>query len=114
ATSSLDFTAAQTVGNLVTVTRVTPGSSLSFYNGSAGSVHVVVDVLGYNEKDNAGATYHPSDPARVLDTRAGTGTTAGPVAAGGSTTLTLPANKVPNGATAVLLNVTPITPGAYG
>ena len=43
ATSSLNFTAGRTIPNLAIV----PGAAVSVYNGSAGTVQVVVDEYGY-------------------------------------------------------------------
>jgi hypothetical protein len=45
-TSSLNFTARETVPNLVIV-PVGPDGDVDFYNGSAGSVQVVADVSGW-------------------------------------------------------------------
>jgi alpha-tubulin suppressor-like RCC1 family protein len=54
----------------------------------------------------AASTFTPLTPVRVLDTRSG-----GPVGAGGTVTLDL-ASRVPASATAVVLNVTGVTPTA--
>jgi hypothetical protein len=53
--------------------------------------------------------FTPVSPVRVLDTRAGTGAPTGPVGAGRVVTLDLSA-RVPASATAVVLNVTGVSP----
>jgi alpha-tubulin suppressor-like RCC1 family protein len=58
------------------------------------------------------STYTPRTPVRVLDTRNGTGGVSGPVGAGGTITLDLAA-QVPSTTTAVVLNVTAVTPTAH-
>jgi alpha-tubulin suppressor-like RCC1 family protein len=57
------------------------------------------------------STFTPSSPVRVLDTRDGTGGPAGAVGAGRTVTLDLAA-RVPATATAVILNVTAVSPTA--
>jgi alpha-tubulin suppressor-like RCC1 family protein len=54
--------------------------------------------------DSSGSVYVPMSPVRVFDTRA-----ASPLGPGGSSTLSL-ANRVPEGTTAVVLNVTGVSP----
>jgi hypothetical protein len=46
ATSNLNFAKGQSVSNVV-VTKVGANGTVAFYNGSAGSVHIQADVLGY-------------------------------------------------------------------
>ena len=86
-TSSLNFTAGQTVSNLVTVpvaqnTLIDSGESkehlpaINVYN-HAGSAHVIVDILGYY-RPGATGKYEAAAPTRLLDTREGTGTKIGP------------------------------------
>jgi hypothetical protein len=72
-TSNLNFTAGDTVPNLVTA-KLGAGGSVQLYN-AMGSTHVVVDVAGwYDDGTSAtGATYHPVTPSRILDTRNGPG-----------------------------------------
>ncbi len=104
--STLNMTAGSTVPNLA-VARVGSGGMVSIYN-NAGTVDVVVDVEGwYSTSAGAGSRYTALPPARVLDTRNGTGA-AGPVA--GGTSIDVPiagAGGVPaSGVSAVVLNVT--------
>jgi hypothetical protein len=108
--SNLNFTAGVSVPNLVTA-RVGDGGSVSIYN-DAGTVDVVADVQGWysNAVDAVGSSYVPVNPARLLDTRAGTGTggTVAPVPAGTLIQLQVAgAGGVPaSGARAVVLNMT--------
>ncbi|MFB9440047.1 FlgD immunoglobulin-like domain containing protein [Streptomyces showdoensis] len=94
AASNLNFTAGQTVPNLVVV-PVKDGK-VTFYN-RAGSVDLLADVAGYFKPGASGAEYKPVTPARLMDTRTGA-----PLGAGG--TVSLPIDRP--GATAVVLNVT--------
>ena len=67
----------------------------------------------------AGAYFGDYGPQRILDTRTGLGTKAGPVAAGGTLKLKVTGlgsigGPIPAGITAVALNVTAVTPAAGG
>jgi parallel beta-helix repeat protein len=115
--SNVNYTAGQTVPNLV-VAKVGANGRVSFYN-NAGSADVVVDVAGwyaFNSRSTdpwywAGARYTSVNPARILDTRAGLGAKLGPTSSlqlqvtgrGG-----VPATSV----SAVILNVTVTDPTA--
>lgn len=84
--SSLNFTKGVNVPNLVTVKVGTDGD-VCFYAHS--QVQIIADLSGYYADDFAarpGFHYHELDPARILDTRDGTGLqdgrVAGPLAAG--------------------------------
>ena len=113
--SSLNWTAGQTVPNLVEV-AVGPTGGVNIFN-SSGLTDVIVDVEGYVATPNAtpGAIglFNPAVPSRILDTRNQTGgsTTLGP-----NSTITLPVagdGIVPaSGAAAVVLNVTVTNPSA--
>jgi hypothetical protein len=112
--SNLNFTAGQTVPNLVTV-KVGADGRVSLFN-AAGSVHVIADVAGWYGPDSPtpGGRYTPVTPSRVLDTRTGNGA---PVAKlGPSATLGLQVTGrggVPeSGVAAVVLNVTVTEPTA--
>ncbi len=108
--SNLNLTPGQILPNLVTV-AVGPGRTVSVYN-ALGSVNVLADLQGfYAPAGGAGATL--LTPARVLDTRTGTGVRRGPIGADSTVTLTVPG--LPATATAVVLNVTGILPtvGTY-
>jgi hypothetical protein len=73
-TSSLNFAAAVTRANLVTVPLASDGT-FRLYN-SAGRTHVVVDVLGWYHAagtvpatSDLGAAYYPDVPRRLYDSR---------------------------------------------
>jgi hypothetical protein len=113
--SNLNWAAGQTVPNLVTV-QVANGN-VDFYNGSAGTVHIVADLAGYFSHDATASSYTPVTPARMLDTRAAIGV-PGTTAVQSGQTLTLQvagAGGVPaSGVTAVVLNVTVTEPSSFG
>ena len=72
ATSNLNFTAGQTVANLVIV-PIGPDGQVGFYN-LAGSTDLVVDLEGYMEPGNGRAgLLNSMAPNRIADTRAGSG-----------------------------------------
>jgi glucose/arabinose dehydrogenase len=104
--SNLNFDPGKTVPNLV-VARLGAGGRLSMYN-SAGSTHVVVDVAGWYSGSGAGneGRLQPITPARILDTRTGTG---GGVRLGPGASLDLEVSGrggvPPTGARAAVLNV---------
>lgn len=104
--STLNMLAGTTVPNLV-VARVGAGGRVSIYN-NLGSVAVVADVQGWYTLAGDGARYSALPPARVLDTRDGTGGTAGKVSGGQEIELNLSgAGGVPTASvSAVVLNVT--------
>jgi len=103
--SNLNFVPGVSVPNLV-IARVGIDGKVSMYN-NVGSVNVVADVQGYFQGDATGSTYIPLNPARVLDTRVGTGGTAAKVGPGGTIELKVTdAGGVPAAGTAVVLNVT--------
>lgn len=103
--SSLNMLPGQTVPNLV-VARVGAGGKVSIYN-NLGSTAVVADVQGWYGVPGAGGRYTPVAPARVLDTRDGTGGTLGKVNGGNAVTLDLRSvGGLPSNVPAVVLNVT--------
>ncbi|MEU8758115.1 N-acetylmuramoyl-L-alanine amidase [Streptomyces sp. NPDC048659] len=103
--SNLNFSAGQTIPNLVVVPVV--NGKVNFYNKS-GSVDLLADVTGYYAKDAAGSTHVNLGPLRLMDTRSGLGVPKAKVGANGTVDLQVtgvqgvPADKV----TAVVLNVT--------
>ncbi|MFI7405675.1 right-handed parallel beta-helix repeat-containing protein [Streptomyces sp. NPDC049541] len=108
--SNLNFTAGQTVANLVTVP--VDGGGVVFHNGSSGTVHVLMDLQGFYGQGGSG--FKPASPTRVLDTRSGLGTSsAGAIAAHGTLSLDL-SGRVPAGTTAVVLNLTVTRPTEHG
>jgi len=106
--SNLNFSPGQTVPNLVTV-QVANGE-VSFKNNSSGTVEVIADLEGFYGPGGYG--YQPGTPARVLDTRSGTGA-QGPVAANGVLKLDL-SGKVPADTAAVAMNLTVTGPQKGG
>jgi len=113
--SNLNWLAGQTVPNLVEVPLGIAGQ-VTIYN-SAGRVDVIFDIAGYVSTDAPSSVfglYNPLVPARILDTRYGTGVPPG--ALGPGATINLPVNGaglVPStGVSAVILNVTVTGPTA--
>ena len=105
--SNLNFTAGEDIPNLVVV-GVGAGGQVSIFNG-VGSVGVIADVVGwYSDTTVAGgARLQAVTPARILDTRNGTGAPVGPLGQGQSLTLQVTGRGgVGANATAVVLNVT--------
>ena len=104
--SNLNYVPGVSVPNLV-IARVGVDGKVSMYN-NLGTVNLAADIQGYFQGDSTGSTYLPLTPARILDTRNGTGGTAAPVGAGGTIELKVTdAGGVPAaGGTAVALNVT--------
>jgi hypothetical protein len=109
-TSNLNFVAGDTRPNAVTV-RLSPDGKARIYN-FAGSAHVIVDVAGWYDT-TVGSLYNSVNPARVVDTRNGTGL-AGKFGQGQTRTFTFPSGIVPAAATAVVLNATVTEPTAGG
>ncbi|MGW7432110.1 hypothetical protein ACWGIN_21485 [Streptomyces sp. NPDC054861] len=105
AASNLNFTAGQTVPNLVVV-PVKDGK-VTFYN-RAGTVDLIADVAGYY-KLGGGASFTGMQPKRLMDTRAGLGVPKAKVGAGGTVTLTVGTKY-----TALAMNVTATNPTASG
>ena len=112
--SNVNVVRSQTVPNMVIVPVGADGKVTVFNN--SGSVHVVIDVLGWFP---SGPLFAGLAPARLLDTRAGTSTVDGQFQGGGMLgadgTLTLRVagrGGVPASATAVVLNVTATNPTA--
>ncbi len=105
ATSSVNAAQASVTPNLVTV-KTSSSGSITVYN-AAGNVDVLVDLEGYYASDS-GDLYSALPPARILDTRSGTGTAVGQVGPNGTVDLHVAgAGGVPSsGVDAVVLNVT--------
>lgn len=101
--SNLNLDRGATNANLVTV-PVPAGGKIWIYDNNAG-VDVIADLAGYYA--DTGSRFTPLAPARVLDTRAGTGTggARSPVGAGQTITLDL-AGKVPAGTSAAVFTLT--------
>jgi hypothetical protein len=67
--SNLNWAAGRTVANVVTVP--VRNGRVALYNNSAGTVHMVADVVGYYSA--TGAVFWAQTPQRLMDTRAGVG-----------------------------------------
>ncbi|MCU1362006.1 MAG: hypothetical protein JWN99_3295, partial [Ilumatobacteraceae bacterium] len=116
--SNLNFVPGQTVPNLVTV-KIGANGKVNVFN-STGATSVVADVVGYytSVRPATGGLFTPLTPARLLDTRDGTGRggAVGPVGAGQTIDLGVTGvGGVPaTGVTAVALNVTVDQPTSAG
>lgn len=108
--SNLNFSAGQTIANLVTV-RVGSDGRVAFVN-AVGSVNVVADLVGWFDDGSVpGDLFNGLTPTRLLDSRSAIGDWNAPLAAGDSGVRDLqvtggPANVVPASATSVVLNLT--------
>jgi hypothetical protein len=117
--SNLNWVAGETVPNLVSV-GLSSNGDVTIFNG-LGSADAIVDLEGYFAPASGGSTageFNPLVPARITDTRAGSGqANAGSTLAAG-TTLNIQvtgAGGVPaTGVTAVVLNVTAVDQTANG
>ena len=117
--STLNFPVGDNRANAVTVALGTDGTLSVTYVGSSASqaatADVVFDVTGYFTPDTSGATYHPLTPARILDSREGTGGLSGTFRAYVARTFQVTgAGGVPAGAVAVTGNVTVTQQSAAG
>ncbi|WP_329565299.1 hypothetical protein [Kitasatospora sp. NBC_01266] len=112
-TSNLNFTAGDTVPNLVTVPVL--NGKVDLKNASS-SVDLIADVTGYFTDSGAGSAFTPITPTRFLDTRYGIGAPQAPVGPGGVASLQVAGvNGVPaTGVTAVVMNVTAVYPTEAG
>ena len=108
--SNVNVGAGQVVPNLVTV-KVDAAGGVNLFN-AAGSVDLLADVTGYYSS-TAPDFYTPLPPTRILDTRNGTGSPVSPVGPAGSIDLQVTGSGgVPDGADAVVLNVTATGPSS--
>jgi hypothetical protein len=107
ATSTVNFGAGEIVANGLTVALSSKGTLSATYMGAAGwTTNLVFDVTGYYTPDMSGATYHPIDPVRLLDTRYNNGLDE-PLQANAPVTFQVTGRGgVPENATAVTGNVT--------
>ena len=123
--SNLNFVAGQTVPNFVTV-KLGQGGKIGVNNtgletgggtlvdipgGGAGTVNVIIDIVGWYTADTAGAYYHAVEPTRILDTRSPVAPSlvANPLWPQTVQPITVSGGGAPiplNGASAVVLNVT--------
>ena len=114
-TSNLDVVPGPPIANLV-ITRVPSDGIVRLYNGSTKPLQLVADVSGYysGSATPQGGYGTIAAPVRILDTRNGTGAARAAAAPHGTVTFTATGHGVPADATAVVLNVIAVTPGAYG
>jgi hypothetical protein len=107
ATSAVNVAPGTPTPNLVTV-KTDAAGNISVYN-RFGTVDVAVDLEGFYARDGAD-TYTALAPARIMDTRFGTGAAAGKVGPAGTVTLHVEgvAGLPSGGVDAVTLNVTAV------
>ncbi|MER6077579.1 hypothetical protein [Streptomyces sp. NPDC001833] len=119
-TSTLDYRAGQTVSNLAVPCAY---SGLFHIYNSAGHVQLIADLQGVYTDDLAnsggdpsarvGGPYVATTPARFLDTRTGLGAPRRALGANGTLTVKVAGvHGVPATASAVLVNLTGVTPTA--
>jgi hypothetical protein len=116
--SNLNFAANQTIPNLVTV-KVGEDGKVLLYNGSPDTVQLVADVSGYFRAGTPTlpGTFVALSPARILDTRDGTGVPAAgliPNFASVALAVTGHGGVPPSGVSAVMMNVTVAQTGHDG
>ena len=115
--STLNFPVGDDRANAVTVALSALGTlSVTYAASSLGqTADVIFDVTGYFTPEPTGATYHALDPARILDTRVGTGGLSGPFVSQTAQTFQVSgAGGVPVNAIAVTGNLTVTQQSAGG
>jgi hypothetical protein len=105
--STLNFVKGDIMANGVTVALGSGGTlSATYMAWSGNTANLVFDVTGYFTPDTSGSTYHPVNPARLLDTRVGNGLSS-PLHANTPATFQITGRGgIPANATAVTGNVT--------
>jgi hypothetical protein len=110
-TSTINFIAGQVAGNGLTVALSATGTlSATFISSAGATTDLVFDVTGYFTPDMTGATYHPIDPVRELDTRSHNGLNQHLSANIPQTFTVAGRNGIPSSAVAVTGNVTVVNP----
>jgi hypothetical protein len=107
--STLNFPLNDDRANAVTVALSGTGTLSITYAApiSGRTAHVIFDVTGYFTPDNTGDTYHALTPARILDSRDGTGGLSGAFSSHVARTFQVTGHGgVPSNATAVTGNLT--------
>jgi hypothetical protein len=106
-TSTLNFGAGEVASNNVTVALDGSGRLCATFIGPKGATtELVFDATGYFTDDASGASFVPIDPARVLDTRNGTGS-GGKIHANTPRTFAVGGTgSIPSSATVVTGNLT--------
>ncbi len=115
-TSTVNFAAGQTLASHATIP--VDGYGRASYFNYTGSVHVIIDVLGYYSGGSLerGTRYTGApSPARILDTRGVNGRPSVPLASGESRLVEVSGlGGVPEAATSVVMNVTAVSPTRSG
>ncbi|MEU6210377.1 hypothetical protein ABZ891_10760 [Streptomyces sp. NPDC047023] len=112
-TSNVNYKAGQTVPNLVIV-PVGKGGYVELANRGPIQVDLIADVTGYFSK-TASSGYTPITPSRFVDTREGLGTARGQLGGRKSFSTQISGlSGVPQGISAVALNVTVTNPREAG
>ncbi|MEO8228379.1 MAG: PKD domain-containing protein [Chloroflexota bacterium] len=105
--STINFPVGDTRANAVTVALDPDGKLGAVFQSSTGATtHLLLDVTGYFVRNTAGATYKELTPARVLDTRVGTGLSGKFVSGAPRNFQVTGAGGVPAGAVAITGNLT--------
>jgi len=112
--SNLNLGAGEVAPNMVIV-KVGPDGKIKLRNNS-GNVHLIVDIVGYYVNEPSGGRFTPLSPFRVLDSRPNGVGLSSAWTAGQTRALTVvgvAGSGVPAaGVTAVVLNVTGVSPSA--
>jgi hypothetical protein len=103
--SNVNIVANETRANAVTV-ALGPSRTLNLYN-AVGRIHLLADLSGYYAPQGE-ALYNARAPQRVLDTRNG----GGPIPAGGTINVDTSRFLPSNGAKAITINLTVVSPTA--
>jgi len=114
--SNVNFTPGETVPNLAEV-KIGDGGQISLFNRN-GSVDVIVDVVGYYWNDVTPVRFHSLVPSRIADTRSDPAYHIGSQYRLGDSSdqrqlQVTGAGGVPGDATAVVANVTAVSPDSY-
>ena len=114
-TSTINFPGGDTRANGITVRLAPDGSLSAIYIAPLGkSTHLIFDVTGYYLQDLTGSKFVPLAPARLLDSRFGTGL-SGVFSANVARTLDVEGNVgVPTAAVAITGNLTVVGQSAAG
>lgn len=81
--STINYGQNQTIANMSVGKSGTSGTEVGFSvkNGGPGTVHVIVDFVGYYIGTDEGLRFRPLAPRRIIDTRSGVGGPATPLGA---------------------------------
>jgi len=112
--SNVNFTPSKTIANL-TIVRLGADGKVNIFNHS-GFTDVVADVVGYfSDAGGSQALYTSLIPDRIMDTRSGVGGPSSPIGPAESRELLVTGRGgVPANASAVVFNLTAISPSREG